>query len=107
MADVRFNIDHHQLGLVIATMNEFAKGEPRGEMPSMLASIMEQLGVRLRKRHAERRLDYKLILPVYQALALRRMVMVGIELLPEGQNRSAMRFLLAEVDAKTVQYTNV
>lgn len=107
MADVRFIIDHHQLGLVIRTMDEFMKERPRGEMPSLLHSILEQVAVRLRKRHAERRLEYRLILPVYQALAVRRIVMVGIELLPEGQNRHAMRLLLGEVDVKTIKYTHV
>lgn len=106
MADVRFTIDHHQLGLVIAAMDEWRKGAPRGETAAMLTSILDQVSLRLRKRHAERRLDYKLILPVYQALAVRRMVMFAVGVLPEGQNRHVMRLLLGDVDAKTVKYTH-
>lgn len=107
MADVRFTIDHHQLSLVIHVINEWMKETPQGEAQSLLHSILEQLGIRLRKRHAERRLEYKLILPVYQALAFRRMVLASLEILPEGQNRHVMRLLLGEVDVKTIKYTHV
>lgn len=106
MADVRFKIDHHQMGLVIKVIDSYVEDDtPGGELNSMLKSLVEQLAVRLRKRHAERRLEYNLILPVHQALALRRMVMVGMELIPEGQHRGALRMLLGEIDVKTVQYT--
>ena len=105
MADVRFRLDHDQMGIVIAVMEQFLRERPRGETLNMLHSILQVLDVRLRRRHAERKLEYRLILPIYQALAFRRMCMVGMELYQEGRARTELRILLAELDPKMTKYT--
>lgn len=105
MADVRFRLDHDQMGIVINVMHQFLRERPRGETLNMLHSILQALDVRLRRRHAERKLEYRLILPIYQALAFRRMCMVGLELYQEGRARTELRILLAELDPKMTKYT--
>jgi hypothetical protein len=105
MADIRFRIDHDQMGIAIKVMEEFLKERPRGETLNVLHSILQALDIRLRRRHAERKLEYRLILPVYQALAFRRICMVGLELYEEGRARTELRILLAELDPKMTAYT--
>lgn len=106
MDSVRFNIDHHQLGLVLKVMDLFLGEQPYGEVPCLLHSIVEQLSVRLRRRHADRRLEYKLILPVYQAIAFRRMVSAGMEVLPEPRLVD-LQMLMSELDPKMSRYLHV
>lgn len=107
MADVRFRIDHHQLGLIIQVIDLYKQGPHIGEVGNLLNSILDQLVLRLRRRHIERRLEYRLILPVYQAIALRRMVLAGMELFSEPRARTEMQMLMAELDPKMVQYISV
>lgn len=107
MADIRIRIDHDQLVLVTRVMDQLLAEKPHGETLNILHSIIEQLVVRLRKRAAERRLEYRFILPVHQGLALRRMVMVGTELYPEGRERNEMRILISHIDPLCTPYTSV
>ncbi|MBL8002363.1 MAG: hypothetical protein JNL05_10415 [Flavobacteriales bacterium] len=105
MADVRFRIDHHHLGIAIKVIDLFLDDQPSGEMLNMMHSILQVLVVRLKRRHAERRLEYPLILPVYQALAMRRVLMAGIDLIQEEQVRLQLRLILAVMDPKMTPYT--
>ena len=105
MADVRFRIDRDQLGIVLQVMDEFLKERPRGETLNLLHSILHGLAIRLRRRYADRRYDYAMILPVYQALAFRRMCMAGMELYEEGRARTELRILLSLLDPKLTAYT--
>lgn len=105
MADVRFTLDHHQLRLVIQEMEDYLKLSPGGEIANLLYSIVETLVVRLRKRLAETRSDYKLILPVHQAIAIRRMAMNANDRHRPVSDRMAMQMLLADLDPKMTKYT--
>ncbi len=107
MRDVRFTLDHHQLGLVIKVIDLYQQGPHVGEVGNLLHSILCQLVIRLRRRHIEQRLEYRLMLPVYQAIALRRMVLAGMELFDEPLARTEMQRLIGELDPKMVQYVSV
>ncbi|MCW5900460.1 MAG: hypothetical protein KIT10_14440 [Flavobacteriales bacterium] len=104
---MRFRMNHDQMGIVINLMDQFLEERPRGESLNMLHSIVQGLDVRMRRRHAERKMEYRLILPVYQALAFRRICMVGLDLYEEGRARTELRILLAELDPKMTAYTTV
>jgi hypothetical protein len=104
MADIRFTIDHHQLRLVAQEAEQFLNEHPYGEVQSMLHSILGQVMLRLRRRLAEHRLEYKLILPVYQAIALRRIIMAGLELTTSEVVRTELRLVLTELDPKLSNY---
>lgn len=105
MPDVRFRIDHHQLGIAIKVLDLFLDDQPKGEMLNMMHSILQVLVVRLKRRHAERRLEYPFILPVYQALAMRRVLMAGIDFIQEERVRMELRLILGVMDPKMVAYT--
>lgn len=107
MADVRFKLDAHQLRLVAQVVDLFLREEPRGEAQWLMHSIAETLAVRLGKRLAERRLEHKFILPVHQGLALRHLVMAGIELHHEGRERDELRLALATIDQVTTRYIHI
>lgn len=105
MADVRFKVDHDQLGILIAVMDHALKDRVQGEALNIVWSIIEALLVRLRKRHAERRLEYPLILTVYQALALRRMAIAGQEFATNPRHVAELRLVLMVLDPKLTPYT--
>ncbi len=105
MADVRFRVDHDQLGILIAVMDHALQDKVRGEALNIVWSIVEALTIRLRKRHAERKLDYLLILTVYQALALRRMAIAGQEFISNQRHVNELRMVLMVLDPKLTAYT--
>lgn len=105
MADVRFKLDHDQLGILIAVMDHALRDKVRGEALNMVWSIIERLVVRMRQRHAERRLEYGLTLTIYQALALRRMALAGQEFLTDTRHINELRLVLMTLDPKLTQYT--
>ena len=107
MDNIRFSVDHYQLGLVVKLMEGFLNKKPKGEVQNLFHSILEQLVIRLRRRRADNRLEYKFILPVYQAIAFRRIVRVGLELLPEGQPRTEMRIMMSDLDPKMTHIYHV
>ncbi|MBL7954406.1 MAG: hypothetical protein JNJ91_05165 [Flavobacteriales bacterium] len=106
MADVRIKVDHDQLGILIAVMEEALQDKVRGEALNMVWSIIERLVERLRVRRAARRLEYQLILTVYQALALRRMAIAGQEFMTDQRHVNELRMVLMVLDPKLTQYTN-
>lgn len=106
MADVRIKVDHDQLGILIAVMEEALQDKVRGEALNMVWSIVERLVERLRVRRAARRLEYQLILTVYQALALRRMAIAGQEFMTDPRHVNELRMVLMVLDPKLTQYTN-
>ncbi len=106
MADVRFKVDHDQLGILIAVMDHALRDPVRGEALNLVWSIIERLVVRLRQRHAEKRLEYPLILTVYQALALRRMALAGQDFLTDERHINELRLVLMTVDPKLSRYLN-
>ena len=61
--------------------------------------------VRFRQRHAVKRIDYAIILTVYQALALRRMAIAGQEFLSDQRQVNELRLFLMHLDPKLTQYT--
>lgn len=95
---VRFNIDAHQLRIVVGVMQSYLSEPPRGELHHFMHSIIAQQCVTLERKLLLRRLEYRLYMPTHFAIAFRRMVSVGMEVLPEGTNKTAMRMLMAEVD---------
>ncbi len=103
---VRFNIDAHQLRIVVGVMQSYLSEPPRGELHNFLHSIIAQQCITLERKLLLRRLEYRLAMPVHFALAFRRMVGAGIAVLPEGGS-TAMRLLMAEVDPKLTKYTHV
>lgn len=105
MADVRIKVDHDQLGILIAVMEEALQDKVRGEALNMIWSIIERLVERLRVRRAARRLEYQLILTVYQALALRRMAIAGQEFVTDERHVNELRMVLMNLDPKLTQYT--
>ncbi len=105
MADVRFRVDHDQLGILIAVMDHALQDRVRGEALNIVWSIVQALVIRLRKRHAERRLEYPLILTVYQALALRRMAIAGQEFMSDPRHVNELRMVLMVLDPKLTAYT--
>lgn len=107
MADVRFTLDSHQVKLVMEFIGHFLQDEPRGEAQNLIHSIAEVLYVRFGKRAAERRLEHKFILPVYQALALRRLLLASLEYYGEGRTHDELRRALGAVDPKTTRFTVV
>ncbi len=107
MADIRFKLDAHQLRLVAQVIDLFLRDDPRGEAQWMLHSVAETLAVRLGKRLAERRLEHSFILPVHQALTLRRLVLGGIEFHPEGQSRNELRLVAAQLDQAASRYIHI
>lgn len=106
MADVRFRVDHDQLGILIAVMEHALQDKVSGEALNIVWSILERLVERLKKRHAVKRLDHLLILPVYQALALRRIAIAGQEFTAHPRHVNELRMVLMELDPKLTQYTN-
>lgn len=106
MADVRIKVDHDQIGILIAVMEEALQDKVRGEALNMVWSIIERLVERLRVRRAARRLEYQLILTVYQALALRRMAIAGQEFMTDQRHVNELRMVLMALDPKLTQYTN-
>jgi hypothetical protein len=107
MADIRFKLDAHQLRLVAQVIDLFLREEPRGEVQWLIHSIAETLAVRLGRRLAERRLEHKFILPVHQGLALRQLVMAGVEMHGEGRERDELRRVLAVIDPITTRYIHI
>jgi hypothetical protein len=105
MADVRFKIDHDQLGILIAVMEEALRDNVRGEALSIIWSIIERLVERLKKRHAVKRIDHQLILTVYQALALRRIAIAGQEFVTNERHVRELRMVLMVLDPKLTRYT--
>lgn len=103
---VRFTADHHQLDLVIQVIDGFLEEEPFGETICLIHSILEQLVVCLRRRLAVRRHDYRLELPVHQALAFRRIVMAGQELVAT-ERVIDLQMLISELDPKLTRYIHV
>lgn len=104
---VRFNIDAHQLRIVVGIMQSYLAEPPRGELHNFLHSIIAQQCITLERKLLLRRLEYRLSMPVHFALAFRRMVAAGLDLLPEGGERTAMRMLMAELDPALTQYTYI
>jgi len=107
MADVRFILDAHQVKLSLEVINAFLNERPKGETQNLIHSIAEILSVRLGRRAAERRLEHKFILPVYQALALRRLVMTGVELCDRGRVQDELRRVLAVIDPLMTRYIHL
>lgn len=105
MADVRIKVDHDQLGILIAVMEHALRDKVRGEGLNIIWSIVERLAERLRVRHAARRLEYQLILTVYQALALRRMAIVGQKFTTDQRHINELRLVLMTLDPKLTAYT--
>lgn len=103
---VRFNIDAHQLRIVVEVMQSYLSEPPRGELHNFLHSIIAQQCITLERKLLLRRLEYKLTMPTHFAIAFRRMVLVGMEVLPEGTNKTAMRMLMAVVDPAVNKYTH-
>lgn len=101
---VRFNIDAHQLRIVVGVMQSYLAEPARGELHNFLHSIIAQQCVTLERKLLLRRLEYRLSMPVHFALAFRRMVSAGMELVPEGNDRTAMRMLMAQVDPVVANY---
>lgn len=100
---VRFTVDHHQLRLVVSMMQNYLGVAPRGELHSFLHSIIAQQCITLERKLLLRRLEYRLQMPVHFALAFRRVVSAGMELLPEA-HRTEMRILMSVVDPATNRY---
>lgn len=105
MTDVRFKVDHDQLGILIAVMEQALNDKVRGEALNIVWSILERLLERLKKRHAVKRYDHLLILPVYQALALRRVAIAGQEYTTHPRHVTELRMVLMELDPKLTQFT--
>lgn len=105
MTTIRFKLDHDQLNILIDVMGIAQRDQVRGEVLSMVWSIIEQLDVRLRRRVAERRLEYQLILPVYQALALRRIAIAGQEFVMDERKVNELRLVLFKLDPLLTRYT--
>lgn len=105
MADVRFKVDHDQLGILIAVMEEALQDKVHGEALSIIWSILERLVERLKKRHAVKRVDHLLILTVYQALALRRIAIAGQDFVTNQRHVNELRMVLMTLDPKLTQYT--
>lgn len=101
---VRFNIDAHQIRIVVGIMQSYLAEPPRGELHNFLHSIIAQQCVTLERKLLLRRLEYRLSMLVHFALAFRRMVAAGLELLPEGSDLTALRVLMAEVDPVVTNY---
>lgn len=100
-ADVRITVDHHQLGVLIHTIETALQDEVRGEALAMVWTIAERLLVRLKQRHAARRIDYRLILTPYQAVALRRIIMAGQEFMAHmPKHVHELHLVLANLDPK-------
>lgn len=106
MADVRIRVDHDQLGILIKVMDMALEDTVRGEALNIIWSIVEQLSQRLKKRHAVKRIDHLLILPIYQALALRRMAIAGQEFTADPRHVQELRMVLMSLDPKLTQYVN-
>lgn len=105
MAEVRIKVDHDQLGILIAVMDHALRNTVRGEGLNIIWSIVERLVARLRVKHAARRLEYQLILTVYQALALRRMAIAGQEFTTDQRHINELRLVLMTLDPKLTAYT--
>lgn len=95
---VCFRVDHHQLTLVVGVMNEYLSEPPRGELHNFLHSIIAQQRITLERKLLLRKQEYRIQMPVHFGLAFRRMVGAGLECVPEGNGRTALRMLMAEVD---------
>lgn len=104
---VRFNIDHHQLRVVVSFMDLYLADRPSGEVHNLLHSIVGQQALGLKRKLLLQRLEYRLTMPVHFALAFRRMVLAALEVLSEGSDLTAMRTLIAAVDPVTNRYTHV
>lgn len=104
---VRFNVDHHQLRLVVAIMDGYLKEKPSGELHNFMHSIIAQQVLTLKRKLLLQRLQYRLSMPVHFALAFRRMVLTAQEVLQEEQQRLEMLLLIRELDPVTNRYTHV
>ncbi|MBK9598587.1 MAG: hypothetical protein IPO60_09815 [Flavobacteriales bacterium] len=76
---VRFNIDHHQLRVVVSFMDLYLADPPSGEVHNLLHSIVGQQALGLKRKLLLQRLEYRLTMPVHFALAFRRMVLAALE----------------------------
>lgn len=104
MAEVRFRLDHDQLRIVVDVMGIYLEDAPRGELGSMLHSIVLRLRGRLEKRLPERRLEYQLVLPVHDALALRRMCLGALEWGVPERRATELRIILGIIDPRVAQH---
>lgn len=101
---VRFNIDIHQLRIVVGVMESYLSDPPRGELHCFLHSIITQQVLTLERKLLLKRLEYRLSMPVHFALAFRRMVSAAMEVLPDEGSRTEMRILMAVVDPAVSNY---
>ena len=104
---VRFNVDHHQLRLVVGIMDGYLSEQPSGELHNFMHSIIAQQVLALKRKLLLQRLQYRLSMPVHFALAFRRMVLVAQEVLLNEQSRLEMLLLIQELDPITNRYTHV
>lgn len=103
---VRFNVDHHQLRLVVGIMDGYLSEQPSGELHNFMHSIIAQQVLALKRKLLLQRLQYRLSMPVHFALAFRRMVLAAQEVLVDNE-RLEMFLLIHELDPITNRYTHV
>lgn len=105
MTDIRIRLDHDQVGIIIKCIEMALRDKVRGESLNLVWSILDKMVVRLRKRHAEQRLEYNIILPVYQAIALRHIAKAGQVFINDDRAVNELRLVLFSLDPKLTRFT--
>lgn len=107
MNDITFKLSARQLEIVCGVMDTFLQEEPQGETLNLLYSLVERLNIRLRKRLAERRKEYRLRLAVHDALAMRRMLLGSLEWAMRADIRDEVRLVVGVVDPVCTKYIHL
>lgn len=98
MNEVTVTIDRAQLHVLLDFMFDFHVDRPVGEMSHLLFSIVRDLEVRMQKRALEKRPTYRFKLKLHEALALRRVAIVGIQVSAILETQNQLRLVALAID---------
>lgn len=82
MDKVSMKFSLHDMRLMAGLINAFGDGPAQGELISIMRSVTDSVGIKLRRRLAEPKRTFPMTLAVHEAMVLRRLVLSGQEFMP-------------------------